>query len=63
VPYLPVTPYLFPIPLPVKVGIFYGPPMHFEGTGNEDDAHVQVMVEGVKEKIRALIHLGREVLT
>jgi 1-acyl-sn-glycerol-3-phosphate acyltransferase len=62
VPYLPVTPYLLPLPLPVKVGLVYGPPMHFEGTGNEDDAHVQVMVAGVKDKIRALIHLGREVL-
>ena len=63
VPYLPVTPYILPIPLPVKVGLFYGAPMHFEGTGNEDDAQVQGMVEGVKEKIRALIHLGREVIT
>ncbi len=58
-PYIPVTPYLIPLPLPVPVAIHYGEPMVFEGTGNEDDAVVNQMVHEVKERIRALIEEGR----
>src|SRR6185503_11488451 len=37
VPYIPVTPYLLPLPRPVHMRLEYGEPMIFEGTGNEDD--------------------------
>jgi 1-acyl-sn-glycerol-3-phosphate acyltransferase len=36
-PYVPITPYLLPLPLPVKMELRYGEPMLFEGTGSEDD--------------------------
>jgi 1-acyl-sn-glycerol-3-phosphate acyltransferase len=59
-PYLPVTPYLLPIPLPVPVSIHFGEPLRFEGTGTEDDAVVFSMIGEVKERIGALIDQGRE---
>lgn len=59
-PYLPVTPYLLPIPLPVPVSIHYGEPLFFEGTGTEDDAVIISMIGQVKERIAQLIENGRE---
>src|SRR6185312_3616789 len=32
-PYVPITAYLAPLPLPVQLAVHYGEPMHFEGTG------------------------------
>lgn len=58
-PYIPVTPYLIPIPLPVAVSIHYGEPIVFEGTGSEDDAAVNAMVDVVKQAITGLIEEGR----
>ena len=58
-PYVPFTPYLFPIPLPVRLDLVYGEPMRFEGTGNEDDEHVQGYVDQVKERIASMIESGR----
>ena len=60
VPYIPVTPYLLPLPLPVRLDIVYGEPMHFEGTGAEDDEVVAGHVEQVKARIAALVQQGRE---
>lgn len=59
VPYIPVTPYGVSLPLPVPLAVHYGEPMHFEGTGNEDDAVVAGHVEKVKARIAALIAEGR----
>ena len=59
-PYIPVTPYLLPIPLPRPCQIYYGEPMHFEGSGYEDDEVIEEYVEQVKQKIAALIEQGRE---
>jgi 1-acyl-sn-glycerol-3-phosphate acyltransferase len=58
-PYLPVTPYLLPLPLPVQLEIHYGPPLMFHGTGDEDDGVVQGYVEEVKQAIAQLIESGR----
>jgi 1-acyl-sn-glycerol-3-phosphate acyltransferase len=58
-PYIPVTPYLLPLPLPRPCAIHYGEPMHFEGTGNEDDEHIDALVHQVKERVRALMEKGR----
>lgn len=55
VPYLPITPYLLPIPRPVHMEIHYGEPMVFEGTGNEDDELILGYVEQVKSVIAGLI--------
>jgi 1-acyl-sn-glycerol-3-phosphate acyltransferase len=59
VPYVPVTAYLAPVPIPVQLEIHYGAPMRFEGTGNEDDAVINGYVEQVKSKIAQLIEDGR----
>ncbi|HEY1956434.1 MAG TPA: lysophospholipid acyltransferase family protein [Polyangiaceae bacterium] len=57
-PYVPVTPYLAPIPLPVQLAVHYGEAMHFDGTGNEDDATIEHKVEQVKARIAELIEHG-----
>lgn len=59
VPYVPVTPWLLPLPRPVKLSIEYGEPMRFEGTGAEDDEVIGKYVEQVKNAIAALIERGR----
>ena len=57
-PYVPLTPYLAPIPLPVQLAVHYGEPMRFDGTGNEDDATIEHKVEQVKLRIAELIEHG-----
>ncbi|MDP3277710.1 MAG: lysophospholipid acyltransferase family protein [Deltaproteobacteria bacterium] len=59
VPYVPVTPYLLPLPLPVSLRVHYGEPLRFEGTGREDDDVIQGYVDTVKDRIAALIQDGR----
>ncbi|MBC7386793.1 MAG: acyltransferase family protein [Cryobacterium sp.] len=57
VPYLPVLP-IGPFPLPTKVTIRFGKPLHFSGTNDETDAEVYTKVEIVKNAIRAEIEIG-----
>jgi 1-acyl-sn-glycerol-3-phosphate acyltransferase len=59
VPYIPLTPYLLPLPLPVKLSIHYGAPLVFKGTGLEDDDLIASHVEEVRASIRELIDRGR----
>lgn len=59
VPYLPVTPYLLPVPRPVPLEAHYGEPMLFEGTGNEDDETVYRYVGQVKARIDDLVQRAR----
>jgi 1-acyl-sn-glycerol-3-phosphate acyltransferase len=61
VPYIPVTPYLLALPLPVALHIEYGEPMMFPGTGNEPDDVIAENVGQVKERITTLIDRGLEV--
>jgi 1-acyl-sn-glycerol-3-phosphate acyltransferase len=58
-PYVPITPYLFAVPLPVRLEVHYGAPMVFQGTGSEDDAVIGGYVEKVKARIAELIDVGR----
>jgi 1-acyl-sn-glycerol-3-phosphate acyltransferase len=58
-PYVPITPYIVPLPLPVHCEIHYGEPMHFEGTGNEPDDVIEGYVAQVKERVEELIAEGR----
>jgi 1-acyl-sn-glycerol-3-phosphate acyltransferase len=60
VPYIPVTPWLLPVPRPAEFQLLFGAPMAMEGTGNEDDQHIQLMVEKVKARIARLIKQGRD---
>lgn len=59
VPYIPVTPYLVALPLPVKLEVYYGAPLHFEGTGSEDDEVIEGYVDEVKARILKMIDAGR----
>ena len=60
VPYIPVTPYLVTLPLPVNLEVHYGQPMVFEGNGNEEDSVIVGYVEQVKQRIASLIEDGRK---
>lgn len=60
-PYIPVPPYLLPIPMPVRCQIHYGEPMHFDGDGSEADDTIESYVQQLKDRIRDLIEHGREV--
>jgi 1-acyl-sn-glycerol-3-phosphate acyltransferase len=57
-PYVPITPYLLPLPLPVQCAIHYGEPLLFEGTGTEPDEVVQSYVDQVVGRVNALIDEG-----
>jgi 1-acyl-sn-glycerol-3-phosphate acyltransferase len=60
VPYVPLTPYLLPLPRPVGMRVHYGAPMIFEGTGSEDDDVIEDYVAQVKDKIQALLDAARQ---
>jgi 1-acyl-sn-glycerol-3-phosphate acyltransferase len=61
VPYIPITPYGIAFPLPVQLDLYYGEPMNFEGTGNEDDAIIASYVAEVKDRIRTMLDRGRAI--
>jgi 1-acyl-sn-glycerol-3-phosphate acyltransferase len=54
-PYVPLTPWLLPLPLPATLGVRFGPPLRFEGDGNEDDTVIEDKVRQVKERILGLL--------
>jgi 1-acyl-sn-glycerol-3-phosphate acyltransferase len=58
-PYVPITPYLLALPLPVRLEVHYGEPLVFSGTGAEDDEVIQGYVDRVKARIAELIEIGR----
>jgi len=60
VPYIPVTPYVLPLPLPVTSELRFGPQMRFAGTGDESQHLIQREVDEVKDVIAGLIAEGRE---
>ncbi|MGH7282388.1 MAG: 1-acyl-sn-glycerol-3-phosphate acyltransferase, partial [Polyangiaceae bacterium] len=59
VPYVPVTPYGLALPLPVKLEVYYGAPLVFQGTGSEEDEVIFGYVEEVKRAVASLIDRGR----
>ena len=59
-PYIPIPPWLVPLPLPFPCEIHYGEPLHFEGTGNERDSVIEARVDEVRERIAGLIDAGRD---
>jgi 1-acyl-sn-glycerol-3-phosphate acyltransferase len=58
-PYVPITPYLVALPLPVRLDVLYGESIQLHGTGNEDDEIVLGHVELVKTRIAELLERGR----
>jgi 1-acyl-sn-glycerol-3-phosphate acyltransferase len=59
VPYIPVTPWLLPLPAPRPCTVLFGEPLTFTGTGHEDDEAIEVMVKDVKQRIAGLMEEGR----
>lgn len=57
-PYVPVTPWLLPVPRPVALDIYYDAPIALEGTGNEEDEVIFEHVDRIKSRIAALIEAG-----
>lgn len=57
-PYVPITPYLLPIPLPAKMELHFGEALRFEGGGSEDDEVIHGYVDQVKSRIAALMAEG-----
>jgi 1-acyl-sn-glycerol-3-phosphate acyltransferase len=55
VPYIPVTPYLVALPLPVKLEVHFAPPMTFAGDGSEDDEVIAGYVAQVKTVIADML--------
>jgi 1-acyl-sn-glycerol-3-phosphate acyltransferase len=61
VPYIPVTPYLVALPLPVQFQLVYGEPIHLEGSVSDPDEVIAGHVERVKSRIAKLLAQGRAV--
>lgn len=59
-PYVPITPYGLPIPLPVQCSLHYGEPLLFDGDGSEPDHIIEGYVAQVKARIADLIDTGRQ---
>ena len=59
-PYVPITPYLVALPLPVSLQLYYGEPICLDGDGNEEDDVIQAHVDHIKGEIAALIERGVE---
>jgi 1-acyl-sn-glycerol-3-phosphate acyltransferase len=57
-PYIPVTPWILPIPRRVPLRILYGTPIHLTGSATDEDAAIETQVEAVKQRIAALIAEG-----
>lgn len=55
---LPLLGPLALIPLPVKIHVWIGEPLHFTGNPHDEDAVVEVLVERVRSEIRTLIERG-----
>lgn len=60
VPYVPLTPYLLPLPLPVRAELRFGAPLRFSGTGDESQQAIVEQVDVVKACIASLIARGLE---
>ncbi|HEX6837470.1 MAG TPA: 1-acyl-sn-glycerol-3-phosphate acyltransferase, partial [Polyangia bacterium] len=59
-PYIPVTPWLVPLPRRVPLRILYGEPLRLHGSPTDEDAAIEALVESVKQRIAALISAGAE---
>lgn len=58
-PYIPVTPWLLPLPLPTRLDMVVDEPMRFSGDGTEEDDVIEGYVAEVKGRIALLIERGR----
>ncbi len=59
-PYIPISPYVVPVPLPIPCQIFYGEALEFDGDGSETDEVILEYVDEVRSRIADLIDEGRK---
>jgi hypothetical protein len=59
-PYVPLVPWIVPLPAPVKVRVCFGAPMRFEGRGDEEDEAILPHVRQVEHAVLELIERGLE---
>ena len=57
-PALPITLTGVPLPLPVKYHLWFGPPMRFSGTHEDDDTELERKVRDVKSAVHSLLQRG-----
>jgi 1-acyl-sn-glycerol-3-phosphate acyltransferase len=57
-PALPITPTLFPFPLPTRYHIHFGEPLSFQGSPDEDDEQLERKVTEVEAAVRVLLSQG-----
>jgi hypothetical protein len=60
-PLTPLTPLLGPLavlPAPVKYRVYFGPPLHFDGDPNDDEAVIAAKVAEVKSAIARMVEHG-----
>lgn len=60
IPYIPVTPWIFPVPRRTAVRIVYGQPIVVDGRPDDDDATIEAKVEAVRARVAELIAKGRK---
>lgn len=57
-PAVPITLTGLPLPMPVKYRIYYGEPLCFTGSANDEDAEIEKKVRHVKATIQAMLNEG-----
>jgi 1-acyl-sn-glycerol-3-phosphate acyltransferase len=57
-PALPLTPTLLPLPLPVRHHVWFGEPLHFEGSPEAEDPEIDEKVGRVRDAVAALLAEG-----
>lgn len=57
-PAFPVTPTILPLPLPSKYHVYFGEPMRFTGSPDDEDAELEKKVAKVKAAVQALLDRG-----
>jgi 1-acyl-sn-glycerol-3-phosphate acyltransferase len=59
-PYFPVTPTILPFPLPTRHHLYFGAPIRFTGSPDEEDAVLEEKVAKVKAAVAGLLARGIE---
>lgn len=57
-PSFPITPTVVPFPLPSRYHLYFGDPMTFNGTPNDEDAELEKKVKAVKAAIQGMLTEG-----
>jgi 1-acyl-sn-glycerol-3-phosphate acyltransferase len=59
-PYIPITPWLLPLPRRVPLRVIYGEPIRLSGSATDDDSAIEAQVEVVKSRVAELIAFGTQ---